>query len=44
MLDFYSIILDLEEVFHLPIPDSESRRFLTVSFAPPLGLAPAPGK
>jgi acyl carrier protein len=31
ILDFYSIILDLEEVFHLPIPDSESRRFLTVS-------------
>jgi acyl carrier protein len=31
LLDFYSIILDLEELFLLPIPDSESRRFLTVS-------------
>lgn len=31
ILDFYSIILDLEEVFHLPIPDSESQRFLKVS-------------
>jgi acyl carrier protein len=31
ILDFYSIILDLEEVFHLPIPDSESQRFLKIS-------------
>ncbi|HKC88163.1 MAG TPA: phosphopantetheine-binding protein [Blastocatellia bacterium] len=30
ILDFYSIILDLEVVFRLPIPDSESRRFVTV--------------
>lgn len=30
MLDFYSIILDLEVVFRVPIPDSESRRFVTV--------------
>jgi acyl carrier protein len=29
-LDFYSIILDLEVVFRMPIPDSESRRFITV--------------
>ena len=29
-LAFYSIILDLEAVFHLPIPASESRRFVTV--------------
>jgi len=29
-LDFYSIILDLEAVFRLPIPDSQSRRFVTV--------------
>jgi acyl carrier protein len=30
ILDFYSIILDLEVVFRMPIPDSESRRFVTV--------------
>jgi acyl carrier protein len=30
LLDFYSIILDLEEALRLPIPDSESRRFVTV--------------
>jgi acyl carrier protein len=30
VLDFYSIILDLEVVFRMPIPDSESRRFVTV--------------
>ena len=30
MLDFYSIILDLEVVFRLPIPDDESRRFVTI--------------
>jgi acyl carrier protein len=30
VLDFYSIILDLEVVFRIPIPDSESRRFVTV--------------
>ena len=30
MLDFYSIILDLEVIFRVPIPDSESRRFVTV--------------
>ena len=30
ILDFYSIILDLEVVFRIPIPDSESRRFVTV--------------
>ena len=30
ILDFYSIILDLEVVFRLPIPDSQSRRFVTV--------------
>lgn len=29
-LDFYSIILDLEAVFRLPIPDNESRRFITI--------------
>src|SRR5262249_32380979 len=27
---FYSIILDLEVIFRLPIPDSQSRRFVTV--------------
>jgi acyl carrier protein len=30
VLDFYSIILDLEVIFRIPIPDSESRRFVTV--------------
>ena len=30
ILDFYSIILDLELIFRLPIPDNESRRFVTV--------------
>jgi acyl carrier protein len=30
ILDFYSIILDLEVIFRAPIPDSESRRFVTV--------------
>ena len=30
ILDFYSIILDLEVIFRVPIPDSESRRFVTV--------------
>jgi acyl carrier protein len=30
LLDFYSIILDLEVVFRMPIPDNESRRFVTV--------------
>jgi acyl carrier protein len=30
VLDFYSIILDLEVVFRIPIPDSESQRFVTV--------------
>ena len=30
ILDFYEIILDLEVVFRLPIPDIESRRFVTV--------------
>ncbi len=30
VLDFYSIILDLEVVFRMPIPDNESRRFVTV--------------
>src|SRR5215510_11608841 len=30
ILDFYSIILDLEVVFRMPIPDSESRRFVTI--------------
>ena len=30
VLDFYSIILDLEVAFRIPIPDSEYRRFVTV--------------
>ena len=30
MLDFYSIMLDLEAIFRIPILDSESRRFVTV--------------
>jgi len=29
-LDFYSIMLDLEAIFRIPILDSESRRFVTV--------------
>jgi acyl carrier protein len=30
MLDFYSIMLDLEAIFRIPILDGESRRFVTV--------------
>ncbi len=30
ILDFYSIMLDLEAIFRIPILDSESRRFITV--------------
>jgi acyl carrier protein len=30
LLGFYSIILDLEVIFRTPIPDDESRRFVTV--------------
>jgi acyl carrier protein len=30
LFDFYSIILDLEVVFRLPIPESASRQFVTV--------------